>query len=108
MSNKRSDADDEDALADLWRRIRTEGPIVAFETSIDICRGPRSYASARATASTNLFRVAGFFKEQEQGQKELHEMTPAELNAAVKRAHRMLARASPADDETDSDDGVFG
>ncbi len=77
----------EEAQAELLHRVHTEGVLAAYEASLAICRDPKAPAPARATASSTLFRVAGYFNKEHAGgsEKELHEMTADELSSAVKK-----------------------
>lgn len=93
-----------EAQRDLVRRVHTEGARVAYETSLAICRDPAATPSARATASATLFRVGGYFdRNRETGpEKEPHEMTPGELQAAI----RNILDSQTATSSDDTDDGA--
>lgn len=88
-----------DARDSLWRKIRTEGVELAYETAVGICRDPKAPAPAKATALTALFRVAGYFTKSDTGdEKDPHEMDGNELDAAIRRLRARVRR---------SDDSVF-
>jgi hypothetical protein len=104
MSRRQQD-DARDRVAHL---LRTEGIEAAYGALIAVCRDPKASSQARSHAASTLFRAADFIAKDTDEEKELHEMTPAELNAAVRKARRMLARTVAADGELDSAGGVFG
>jgi hypothetical protein len=88
----------EDTQRELLIRIRTEGVRVAYETSLAVCLNEKAPAPARATASSTIFRVAGYFDKQERGDaREPHEMTSEELNVELARLARRLAKKDIAD-----------
>lgn len=71
---------------DLMRRIQTEGVEAAYQAALAVCKDVSAPAPARATCATTLFRAAGYLvtKEDTGTQKQPHEMTPTELQAAIK------------------------
>lgn len=76
---------------DLLHRIRTEGVTVAYETALAVCRDPKSTSPAKATAAATLFRVAGYFKDQErEGDKDPSEMDGHELRRAIRQLENNL------------------
>jgi hypothetical protein len=91
------DPDNEDDGLDaterlLWR-IKHEGPLVAYETALAICRDANAPAPAKATSLTALFRVAGYFERSDhEGAKQMHEMTAEELATESARLSRKLRR----------------
>lgn len=102
---------DDDDMEDFERRVRTEGPRIAYKTAVAICSNPKAPAPAQATALTALFRVSGWFdKKAEPDVNALDGMTAAELATLRRKMERELKKArANASDETDSDEGgVFG
>lgn len=95
-----------EAQAELLRRVRTEGVLAAYEASLAICQDENAPAPARATASSTLFRVAGYFNKENTGgsEKELHEMTADELSREIRKLEAGIV--SPEYRETKVD--VFG
>lgn len=87
----------EDTQRELLHRIHTEGVLVAYEAALAVAGDAKAPAPARATASTTLFRVAGYFDRPASDDRQVqpHEMTPEELSAAVARARRNLEKAEP-------------
>lgn len=85
--------DAREAQRALLQRIRTEGVEAAYEAALSVCRDPKAPAPARATASATLFRVAGYYeKSDHRPEPDPSEMTPDELNAAVKTAIKKLTK----------------
>lgn len=91
--------DDDDIRRDVIRRIRTEGIEAAYRACLDVCRNSQAPAPARATAATALLRAGGLFVQSDGSgdEKAPHEMSAAEITAALKRGRRQLQNA-PADD----------
>jgi hypothetical protein len=92
-----SDFDDENesSIRDvLTRRMRAEGAVVAFETALAICKDPKASAAAKASAVNSLLRAGGFFNNfgADDGGKDLSQMTPDEVDAALRKATAALAR----------------
>ena len=87
----------EDIQRELLHRIQTEGVLVAYEAALAVARDPKAPAPARATASTTLFRVAGYFDRSASSDRnvEPHEMTPEELAAEIRHARRSLEQSDP-------------
>jgi hypothetical protein len=84
-------ADERGVREELMRKVRTEGVTVAYDTAVGICRDPKAPAPAKATALTALFRVGGYFANTDSGEeKEPHEMSAAELSAAVEKVTRQF------------------
>lgn len=78
----------------LWRKIRTEGVQLAYDTAVAICRDRNAPAPAKATALTALFRVAGYFSKPDTGDdKEPHEMNAEELSASIRRLREQAQRS---------------
>jgi hypothetical protein len=99
------DDDDDEAFE---RRVRTEGPRIAFRTAVAICDNPKAPAPAKATALTALFRVSGWFNKKEEPEVDaLSGMTATELATLRRKLERDLAKAK-VEAVADSDDGVFG
>lgn len=86
----------QDARAELLARVHTEGVLVAYETALAVCRDPKAPAPAKATASSTLFRVAGYFDRQEAAQpdREPHEMTADELGRAIAAMEKRMKRSA--------------
>jgi hypothetical protein len=107
MSDFNKDDPDEVQI-DLLRRIRTQGVEAAYQAALEVCLNKAAQPSARATASTTLFRVAGYLEKREADQgKEPHEMSPAELAAAIRKGERTLAAISARRPKDPSGGGVF-
>jgi hypothetical protein len=86
---------DESGIHDaLTRRMRTEGARVAFETALAICKDPKASAAAKASAVNSLLRAGGFFNSfgADDGGKDLSQMTPDEIDAALRKTTAALAR----------------
>lgn len=94
--SRSNDRSVQEAQRDLMLRIHTEGVEAAYAASLAVCRDTKAPAPARATASATLFRVAGYFAVKERDEKEPHEMTAAELQAAIDEATRRIQPASAA------------
>lgn len=90
----------EETQRQLLQKIHTEGVREAYDAALSVCRDPKAPAPARASAAATLFRVAGYFdrKSDSGREKEPHEMTPEELDRAVRRAQRQLQAASSVDE----------
>ncbi|SHH20768.1 hypothetical protein [Bradyrhizobium erythrophlei] len=86
------DFDEAGVRDELTHKMRTEGALIAYRTAVKICRDPKATAAAKASAVNSLFRAGGFFANQESGdrEKDLSEMTPAELKAALRKAETSL------------------
>lgn len=93
----------EDVRDEMLELVETEGIRAAVEAMIGVCRDPKAPAAAKATAAGHLFRVSalgGFGQSSESArQKEIHEMSPEELDIACKTAVREL-NARRRHDET--------
>jgi len=76
----------------LLERVHTEGVFFAYDSAISIIRDPKAPANARATAVSAIFRVAGYFKNGDDGtgEKQPFEMSPEELSEAVAKIERGL------------------
>ena len=86
------DFDEAEARDELTHKMRTQGALIAYRTAVKICRDPKATAAAKASAVNSLFRAGGFFANQESGDrtKDLSEMTPAEVKAALRKAETSL------------------
>jgi hypothetical protein len=86
------DLDEAETRDELTHKMRTEGALIAYRTAVKICRDPKATAAAKASAVNSLFRAGGFFANQDSGdrQKELSEMSPAEVKAALRKAETSL------------------
>lgn len=78
-------------IADLRDRITSEGIEAAYEALVAVCSDKQAPAQARATASTTLFRAAGLLERYEEpAEKEMHEMSAAELNELVRKGEAVI------------------
>ena len=86
----------EETRRNLLQRIHTEGVEAAFEASLAICQDPSAAAPARATASSTIFRVAGYFERKDAGamSKEPHEMSAEELAEEIRKLESRRAGGS--------------
>lgn len=90
----------EEALERNLERIRTEGLDAATEAALVLLRDPNAPAQAKSATINAMFRASGLFgRSDEQTEPELHEMTPAQLEKAIKRAEASL-RPKPVPDGT--------
>jgi hypothetical protein len=89
--------DEFEAQRDLIRRLRTEGAEAAYQAALDVCRDPKATAQSKATASSVIFRAAGYFNTRDDGagKKQAHEMTAEELNAELERLRTEGRRKAP-------------
>jgi hypothetical protein len=72
---------------ELSRELQTTGALKAYNTAMQICDHPKATSAAKASAVNSLFRAGGLFEKQETAdEKELHELSGAELAAKVARA----------------------
>ena len=88
------DFDEAELRDELTHKMRTEGALVAYQTALRICRDPKATAAAKASAVNSLFRAGGFFANQEPGDREKDpaEMTPSEVQAALRKATASLKK----------------
>jgi hypothetical protein len=89
------DETDETSVRDqLTRKLRTEGALKAYDTAISICDDAKATAAAKASAVNSLFRAAGFFANHDlnDGEKDLSQMSPAEVDAALRKATAALKK----------------
>ncbi|MGA0594098.1 hypothetical protein [Enterovirga sp. CN4-39] len=96
--------------ADLKRRAQTEGLLVAYETSLEICRDKTAPASARSAAAGILMKLAGS-DDEDSGGKDLHEMDGAELARYAAELRRKTEAAEATlveDDGEEAAAGLFG
>lgn len=90
-------------------KLRTRGLEACVDAAISICEDKNAPANARATASSSLMRANSLFAAGPQGQeKQLHEMSAAELKAMGDQLERDR-RALLAQMETEGydEDSVF-
>jgi hypothetical protein len=87
-----ADFDEAEVREELTHKMRTEGALVAYRTAVKICRDPKATAAAKASAVNSLFRAGGFFANQDisDREKDSADMTPTELNAALRKAKASL------------------
>src|SRR5882757_9268794 len=88
------DFDETEVRDELTHKMRTEGALIAYRTAIKICRDPKATAAAKASAVNSLFRAGGFFANHEpsEGEKDLSQMTAAEVDAALRKATTALKK----------------
>lgn len=78
-----------EAVERARHKLQVEGVGAAVDALISVCRDPKAPAPAKSTAGTSLLRAGGFFdKDAVAPQKELHEMTFAELVEQSARLER--------------------
>ncbi|MBR1124519.1 hypothetical protein JQ628_23535 [Bradyrhizobium lablabi] len=83
-----------DIREELLHRLRTTGAAKAVKTAMKLCDDPKAPAAAKASAVNSLLRAAGFFVNHDPaGEKDLAQMTPAELSRAYEKAKSALANA---------------
>ncbi|OPF96126.1 hypothetical protein I8G32_04699 [Rhodopseudomonas palustris] len=119
-SDEIEDLDEIEARETLSRDLRTRGAMIAYRTALAICQDPKASAAAKASAVNSLLRAGGFFAPLgEDSDKQLHEMTPEEVQRALRKAEaqleqhrRELDRAPGAPrrkrDRGSRDEDVFG
>jgi hypothetical protein len=97
----------EDVHRRVWDRLNKEGVEAATEGLINACRDPKGSAQAKATAGRVIFEAVGFLEQRDRSrEKEPHEMSADELQAAIRDLERRKReRAEPEDDDEPS--GVF-
>lgn len=98
----RTESPDE-ALARNMHRIRTEGLDAATDAALVLLRDPKAPAQAKSATINAIYRASGLFgRSDEESDLEPHEMTPAQLELAIRRAQ---AQADAL--ERDKEPGVF-
>lgn len=112
--------DEIEARETLTRDLRTRGAMIAYRTAIAICQDPKASPAAKASAVNSLLRAGGFFAPLgDENEKELHEMTPEEVQRALRKAEAQLAQRQRELDQvpgargrkrsgSGSNEGVFG
>lgn len=85
-----------DTVADVDNEIdfllRTEGLRAATEALISTCKDASAPAQARAAAGRTIFEATGRLKKEPPGpEKELHELSAAELRERYETEKRKLA-----------------
>lgn len=87
--------DEPDAREALTRELRTSGALIAYRTAVAICLDPKAASAAKASAVNSLPRAGGFFeiRDDDDGEKDPSEMSPEEINAALRKARAKLAEA---------------
>lgn len=90
-------------------KLRTRGLEACVDAAISICEDKNAPANARATASSSLMRANSLFAAGPEGpEKQLHELTAAELKALGDQLERDR-RALLAQLEAEAKGGdVFG
>lgn len=83
---------------ELLLRIQTEGVLAAYEAALSICRDEKAPHPAKATASSTLFRVAGYFEQKDARgpEKQPHEMSADELAQEIRR---LVGNVKPTPDD---------
>lgn len=90
-----------DALSQILDDLRLEGLFIAYERAKKILLDDRAPATAHAQLVRCFFAAGGLGTDAaEQPEKEAHEMTAAELNAALAKILAGVGRSR--------DDDVFG
>jgi hypothetical protein len=102
------------AMEQAKHMLSTVGVIAAVEALVSVCRDPKSPAPAKATAGTSILRAGGFFDQKNNdGEKELHQMSMQELRDLANRLEnekQALLDGSDIGDEDQDDEerDVFG
>ena len=98
MTNSSTRESPGEALERNLRRIRTEGLDAATEAAITLLRDPKAPAQAKSATINAIYRASGLLgRAGDETEPELHQMTPAQLERATKRAMQDLARVSAPD-----------
>jgi hypothetical protein len=85
----RGKEEEEAARTRALHKLRTRGLEAAIDALIDVAENKRAPANSRAAAGSSLVRANGLFSTStDDPQKELHEMTAAELKALGDRLER--------------------
>ena len=96
----------------LVTKIQTEGAEAAYAAALAVCLDTKAPAPARATCATTLLRAGGYLnvKPVDAEEKELHEMSGAELSAAIAAFEALQALRESGGDAYDAgeDLGLFG
>ena len=91
-------------IASLRERVEAEGIEIAYKALLAVCGDPKAPAQAKATAATTIFRAAGMLESFESDKdKELHEMTAAELSRFLKRTVSKIEELDAEIDELDAE-----
>lgn len=91
-----------EAMERARHKLEVEGVEAAVEALISVCRDAKAPAPAKSTAGTSLLRAGGFFeKDAATAQKELHEMSFAELAEHSARLQRDLEAVLRQTEEQD-------
>lgn len=77
----------------LRRRAQTEGAQIAYETAVALCQDPKAPAQAKSAALNAILRMGGYFEKlgDDGSDKQVDDMSPEELDAAIRRLRRELA-----------------
>ncbi|WP_026606041.1 hypothetical protein [Methylocapsa acidiphila] len=80
---------------DLRREIRRDGARAAYTALLAVAKDTKAPAPARATAGVAILRASGIFDKANEldDAKPFSQMTPSELDRAVKKAERVLKQA---------------
>ncbi len=81
----------EEALERNLHRIRTEGLDAATEAALAVLRDPKAPAQAKSATINAVYRASGLFgRSEDDSEPEPYEMTPEQLDRAVKRLEAQL------------------
>ena len=96
----------------LVTKIQTEGAEAAYQAALAVCLDAKAPAPARATCATTLLRAGGYLnvKPVDAEEKEPHEMSGAELSAAIEAFEVMQSLRESGGDADDAGDNpdLFG
>ncbi len=87
------DYDEQEMRAEVLRRARTEGALVAYESAVEIAGDKKAPAVARASSQRTLLALAGLLDRRDRGDAENKphsELSPAELAETLARLKREL------------------
>ena len=85
MTRERDDETPEEALERNLHRIKTEGLDAATDAALALLRDPKAPAQAKSATINAMYRAGGLFnREDDGGEPEIHEMTPAQLERKVR------------------------
>jgi len=111
MKGRRETA--EDAMLRNLKRIKTEGLDAATDAAFMLLRDPKAPAQAKSATINAIYRAAGLFSRDGDGDKpiEPHEMTPEQLARETQRLMRQLSAAESGsledDDEAETGSPAF-
>lgn len=92
-------ADSEDCREEALRLLRGRGLLIGVKAALEIAANKKAPAPARAASAGLLLRAAGLLDRRDEGDDtDASQMTPEQLNRAVRKAESQLARLGRADD----------